>query len=199
MVFRPQGSELARLLDFLDRACTFLSAFRLATKQALQTIDTIPSNDDIYIQCFRQLHAVCGHHAAQPSSNYFASGEIIAGGISDVWEGTYCNKRDSIEYLKIPLTQASKKVRVRYGIPLTRVYSRTPVRAAVVYRTGCYMEKAKIPKYQPACGTRVSESVSSPTHFLGIKSTAHQSTSAFSTNLTGMFLAHLIEIRTRES
>ena len=75
-LFGLQGSELTRLLDFLDRVCTFLSAFRLATKQVLQTIDAIPSNDDIYIRCFRELQTICGHHATLPSS-YFASGEII--------------------------------------------------------------------------------------------------------------------------
>ena len=68
-LFGLQGSELARLLDFLDRVCTFLSAFRLATKQALQTIDAIPSSDDIYMQCFCKPQAVCGHHAALSSED----------------------------------------------------------------------------------------------------------------------------------
>ena len=128
-----QGSELVRLLDFLDRVCTLLSAFRPATKQALQTLGATPSSDDIFIQCLHKLQAVCGHHAALPSS-YFTFGEIVrtgdhpivVGGISDVWEGTYRNKTVSIEHLKIPLNddRARKKVRVWYGKPLLRVSSK---------------------------------------------------------------------------
>ena len=67
--FQGSDSELTRLLDFLDRVCTFLSAFRLATKQALQTIDAIPSDGDIYVQCFCKLQAICSHHAALPSEH----------------------------------------------------------------------------------------------------------------------------------
>ena len=155
---RLQGSELTRLLDFLDRVCTLLSAFRLATKRALQTLGALPPNDDIYIQCLRKLQAICDHHAALPPS-YFASGEItrvgdnpiVVGGIPDVWEGTCCNRRVSIKYLKVPLNddQARKKVRVRHGRPLIRVHLRTPGRAAVVHQTGSYVEKASTPEYRP--------------------------------------------------
>ena len=153
-----QGSELTRLLDFLDRVCTLFSAFRPATKRALQTLGAIPSNDDIYLQCLHKLQVICGHHAALPPS-YFASGEItrvgdhptVLGGVSDVWEGTCRNKRVSIEHLKISLNddQARKKVRVRHGKRSVRVYLRTPIRAAVVHQTGSYVEKASTPKYRP--------------------------------------------------
>ena len=129
-LFSLQGSELTRLLDFLDRVCTLLSAFCLAKKQALQTLGAIPPNDDISIQCLRKLQAICGHHAALPSS-YFASGEIartgdhpiVPGSISDVWEGTCRNKSVYIEHLKVSLNddQARRKVRVRHGRPLFRV------------------------------------------------------------------------------
>ena len=121
---RLQGSKLTRLLDFLDRVCTLLSAFHLATKQALQTLGAMPSDDNISIQCLRKLQAICGHRAALPSS-YFVSGEIVGasdnpivvGVISDVWEGIYRDKRVSIEHLKVPLIddQARRKVRVRHG------------------------------------------------------------------------------------
>ena len=127
---RLRGSELTRLLDFLDRVCTILSAFRPATKQTLQTLDVLPQNDDISLQCLHKLQVICGHHAALPSA-YFASGEIVrvgdnpiaAGGISDVWEGTYRDKRVSIEHMKVPLNddQARKQVRVRYGKLLVRI------------------------------------------------------------------------------
>ena len=153
-----QGSELTRLLDFLDRVCTHLSAFRPATKQALQTLGALPPSDDIFIQCLHKLQAICGHHATLPSS-YFASGEIVrmgdrpivVGGMSDVWEGTYRNKRISIEHLKISLNddQACKKVRVRYGKRLVHTCLRTPARAAVVHQTSSDVEKAKTPEYCP--------------------------------------------------
>ena len=118
-----QRSELIRLLDFLDRVCTFLSALRPATIQVLQTLGVISSSDDISIPCLHKLQAICGHHATLPSS-YFASSEIIrtgdspivVGGISDVWGGTYRNKTVYIERLKVSLSndQARKKVRVWY-------------------------------------------------------------------------------------
>ena len=152
-----QGSELTRLLDFLDRVRTLLSAFRPATKRAPQTLDAIPSNDDIYIRCLRKLQGICAHHDALPPS-YSASGEIarvgykpvVIGGISDVWEGTCRKKRVSIEHLKVSLNddRARKKVRVWHGRPLIRVYLRTPVRAAVIHQTGSYVEKAETSEYR---------------------------------------------------
>ena len=127
-----RGSELTRLLGFLDHVCTLLPSFRLGAKQPLQTLDAISSNDDVSVQCLHKLQAICNHHAVLPSS-YFAPGEIVTvgdnpvvlGDISDVWEGTYRNKRVSIEHLKVPLNddQVRKKVRVRCGEPLIRIYS----------------------------------------------------------------------------
>ena len=128
---RLQGSELIRLLDFLDRVSTLLLSFLLAAKQPLQTLDAIPSDDDVSKQCLHKLQAICSHHAALPSS-CFASGGIdrvgdnpvVLGDISDVWEGIYRNKRVSVEHLKVPLNdnQACKKVRAQYGNPLVRIY-----------------------------------------------------------------------------
>ena len=148
------GRELNRLLNFLDRVCSLLPPFRPPTNQALQTLDAIPSNDDVSIQCLRKLQAICGHHAAVPPSS-FASGEIIRigdnpvvlGGVSDIWEGFHRNKRVSIERLKGPLSdnQACKKVRVRCENPLIRVCLRTPVMTAGIYQTGSYVEKAETP------------------------------------------------------
>ena len=148
------GRELNRLLDFLDRVRTLLPPFRPPTNQAPQTLDAIPSNDDVSIQCLRKLQAVCGHHAVLPSS-LFASGEIVRMndnpvvlcGISDVWEGTYRNRKVSIECLRVPLSdnQAYEEVRVRREKPLIRVCLRTPVRVTGVYQTGNYLEEAETP------------------------------------------------------
>ena len=128
---RLQGPELTRLLDFLDRVSALLPSFLLATKQHTQTLDAIPSNDDVSVRCLHKLQAICDHHATLPSSSS-ASGEIVRvgdnpivlSGISDVWEGTYRNKRVSIEHLKIPLNddQVCKKVRVWCGKLLVRIY-----------------------------------------------------------------------------
>ena len=121
---RLQGSELTRLLGLLDRVCALLSTFRPATKQTLQTLGAIPPNDDIYTQCLRKLQAICSRHASLPPS-YFASGgiarvgdnPIAVGVISNIWEGTYHDKRVCIEHLKVSLNddQARKEVRVLYG------------------------------------------------------------------------------------
>ena len=57
-LFGLQGSELTRLLNFLDRGCTLLSTFCSATKQPLNTLAAIPSNDDIHTQCIHKLRAI---------------------------------------------------------------------------------------------------------------------------------------------
>ena len=84
------------------------------------------------------LRSPRGHlHPSRPvRSLRVGDNPIVLGGISDVWEGAYCNKRVSIEHLKVPFNddQVSKKVRVRtYGIQLIRVYSRMAVGAAIVH------------------------------------------------------------------
>jgi len=70
-----------------------------------------------------------GHHAILPSSHIASSqiarvgdGPIAFGAITDVWEGTYGNKKVLINCLRAPLNdgQTLKKVRSRNGTPLSR-------------------------------------------------------------------------------
>ena len=91
-----RGSELARLIDFLDEVCTLLSAFRLITKPIPQALGTMGAADDVSRQCLRKLQVICGNNMTLPSS-YTASGDLARvgdepaafGGFADVWEGTH--------------------------------------------------------------------------------------------------------------
>jgi len=95
-----QGSELARLVDFLDEVRTLPSVFPPVTKQTIQALDTIPTADDVYRQCLHKLQAICDDHMTLPSSHK-VSGDLarvgdypisVDGGTADVWEGT-CGSR----------------------------------------------------------------------------------------------------------
>ena len=119
-----QGSELARLVNFLDKVCAVPSAFYQFTKQTPQALGAIPRTDDVAQECQNKLQAICSHHAILPSS-YIASdeiarvgdGPIALGAIADVWEGTYHGKKVSIKSLRIRTKnyQTIKQVRSWYG------------------------------------------------------------------------------------
>ena len=129
-----QGSELARLVDFLDKVRATPSAFHQFTKQTSQALNVIPTTEDVARACLRKLQAICGHHAILPSS-YIVPGKlsinddtsIVPGAIADVWEGTYGSKKVSIKCLRAPLTdnKALKKVRILCGASLSRLLKNT--------------------------------------------------------------------------
>jgi len=129
-----RGSQLARLLDFLDQVRTLPSAFCPVTKRALQTLSDISTDGDLSRQCLHKLQAICDHRATLPSS-YIISGEIVRvgdypialGGIANVWEGTYRGKKVSIKCLRAPLTndETLKKVRIRCGTSSSRPLKET--------------------------------------------------------------------------
>ena len=118
------GSELARLVDFLDEVRVLLSAFCPATKRALQTLTAI-SNDGLSQQCLHKLQAICSHHATLPST-YIVFDEIARmgdnpialGGLADLWEGTHGSKKVSIKCLRVSTKnhRALKKVCAWYGV-----------------------------------------------------------------------------------
>jgi len=100
-----QGSELARLVDFLDQVRTFPSVFRQVTEQTIQALDTIPTADDVYRQCLHKLQAICGHHMTLPSSHNL-SGDLarvgnypisVGGGTADVWKGSHNGRQVCIK------------------------------------------------------------------------------------------------------
>ena len=119
-----QGSELNRLVDFLNKVHPVPSAFHQFTKQTPQALDSIPTTDNGARECINKLQAVCGHRAVL-SSPYIASGQLARVGddpidrstIADVWEGTYRSRKVSIKCLRIPTKdhKTLEKVRVRYG------------------------------------------------------------------------------------
>ena len=129
-----QGSELARLVDFLDQVRTLPSALCTVTKWVLQTFSDI-SADDVPRQCLRKLQAICSHHATPPSSCTVSADDLTRvgdhptalGGITDVWEGTYRGKRVFIKALKVPLDndQTIRKVCTRYGTSLSPLLKNT--------------------------------------------------------------------------
>ena len=120
-----RGSELARLVDFLDEVRPVPSPHHQFTKWTPQALSFIPTTDDVARACLRKLQAICSRHATLPSS-YIVSGEIVRvgdgstalGTIADVWEGTHGSKRVSIKCLRAPLTdnKSFKKVRVLCNI-----------------------------------------------------------------------------------
>ena len=117
-----QGSNLARLVDFLHGVRTLPFAFHQFTNQTPQTLSVVSANHDISRRCLYKLQDICGHHEILPSS-CIVSGQITrvggspiaVGPIADVWEGTYRTEKVSIRCLKIPPNddQTLKKVRVR--------------------------------------------------------------------------------------
>jgi hypothetical protein len=129
-----RGSELTRLVDFLDKVHAVSSTFDQFTKKTPQALGAIPTTDDVARECLNKLQAICGHHAILPSS-YIASGEIARvgdgpvslGAIADVWEGTYRSKKVSIKSLRIRTNnyQSLKKVRIRYSTPSSHLLKNT--------------------------------------------------------------------------
>jgi len=124
-----QGSELARLVDFLDQVRTLPSAFCTVTKRAPQTLSDIPADDDVSRQCLHKLQAICGRRTTLPSSCVISTDDltrvgdhpIALGEITDVWEGTYRGKRVFIKALKAPLgdDQTIRKVCAWCGTSLS--------------------------------------------------------------------------------
>ena len=125
-----RGSELARLVDFLDEVRTVPPPFRQFTKRIPQALSVIPTTDDAARACLRKLQAICSRHATLPSS-YIVSGEIARvgdgstalGTIADVWEGTHGSKRVSVKCLRAPLAdnRGFKKVHVLCSIFLSHL------------------------------------------------------------------------------
>ena len=129
-----QGSELTRLVDFLDKVHPVPPAFRRYTKQTPQALGAIPTTDGVARGCLNKLQEICGHHTILPSS-YIASGQIarvgdgpVALGVTaDAWEGTYRGKKVSIRCLKIRTEnyRILKKVRIRYDASSSRLLKNT--------------------------------------------------------------------------
>ena len=105
-----QGSDMTRLVDFLDRVRAFLFAFFQFTKQILQALGTIPVTEDISRRCLHKLQAICSDSRILPSS-YVISGGLVRVGdypiastnLSDVWEGTHNTTKVCIKNARITI------------------------------------------------------------------------------------------------
>jgi len=118
-----QGSELARLVNFLDEVCSLRPDFQPVMKHILQTLCTIPVTDNIYRQCLHKLQAICEYHMTLPCS-YNASDDLVKiggypiadGGFADVWEGTHRGRKVCIKCLRVSVKnrETVTKVCTRY-------------------------------------------------------------------------------------
>jgi len=115
-----QGSELDRLVDFLDEVRVLPSASRSLTKRTLQALGFVPSTNDVSRQCLHRLQVLCGHHMTLPSS-YTIPGDLIrvghypiaSGGFADVWEGIHGDKKVCIKSLRVCMDDLETVTQVR--------------------------------------------------------------------------------------
>jgi len=124
-----RGSELDRLVDFLDEVRTLPAALPLVTEQIPQALDAIRATDDVFRQCLHKLQAICGRNMTIPSSHNL-SGDLARvgnypistdGGTSDVWEGTHGGKKVCIKCPRIYTEDLQRITQVRlqrWHIPL---------------------------------------------------------------------------------
>ena len=101
-----QGSELTRLVDFLDGVHPSPPVSLQLMKQTLQLLDVTPITDDVSRRCLHKLQAICGRHNVLPSS-YNVSGDltrvgddpVTSGGFADIWEGIHDGRNVCIKHL----------------------------------------------------------------------------------------------------
>jgi len=152
------GSELVRLVDFLDKVGALPSAILPGTKQTFQVLGVIPNTDEVSRRCYHKLQVICGHHTILPSS-YTISGHDLtrasdrqrrSGGSADLWEGTYEGGKVCVKELRVSL-DASKiltKVRIQYRRVFFLSIEERP-RMPVIHQRGPHMEKVEAPKRRP--------------------------------------------------
>ena len=118
-----QGSELTRLVDFLDRVRVPRSASFQLTKMTLQALAIIPVTEDVSRRCLHTLQAVCSNHGILPSSHIVSGGiakigdyPVASTNLSDVWEGTHKGTKVCIKHPRITIKdrQQIEKVSDRY-------------------------------------------------------------------------------------
>ena len=125
-----QGSDLIRLVDFLDKVRVPPSASLRLTEQTSQALTIIPTADDVSRLCLHKLQAICSHHGVLPSSLIIAGGltkvgdyAFASGGFADVWEGMHDNTKVCIKCPRITTRdrQDIEKVNDLHGAPIPRL------------------------------------------------------------------------------
>ena len=119
-----QGSELIRLVDFLDETCAFSGPFP-GTKPTARTSDVVSIDGDVVRRCLHTLRGICSHNAILPSS-YTITGHLVRvgdvavtfGGFSEIWEGTYNSSNVCIKLLRFTgqTRKAVEEVSIRYRL-----------------------------------------------------------------------------------
>jgi len=116
-----RGSELDRLVDFLDEVRTLPVALPPVTERIPQVLDAIPATDDVFRQCLHKLQTICGHHMTLPSSHN-VSGDLarvggypisVDGGTADVWEGTHGGRKVCIKCPRVCMEDLRTVTQVR--------------------------------------------------------------------------------------
>ena len=129
-----QGSDLIRLVDFLDKVRVPPSASLQLTEQASQALTIIPTADDVSRLCLHKLQAICSHHGILPSSHIISGGltklgdyPVASGGFAEVWEGMYKKTKVCIKCPRINTRdrQDIEKVNDLHGTPIPRLLNGT--------------------------------------------------------------------------
>ena len=124
-----QGSDLVRLVDFLDRVRIPPYAPLQLTELAPQALAIIPTTDDVSRLCLHKLQAICTYHSILPSSHIIAGGlskvgdyPVASGGFADIWKGMHGNTEVCIKCPKITVRdrQGIEKVSGLHGTLLPR-------------------------------------------------------------------------------
>ena len=133
-LFDLQGSDLIRLVDFLDRVRIPPSAPLQLTELAPQALAIISPTDDVSRLCLHKLQAICSHHGILPSSHIIAGGltkvggyPVAFGGFAEVWEGVHDKTKVCIKCPKTTRTDYQEKDKVNnlHGTPLPRLLNDT--------------------------------------------------------------------------
>ena len=114
-----RGSELVRLVNFLDKVRPLLRSFACLQFQTLQALDVIPTADDVSRRCLRKLQVICGDNMTLPSS-YTISGDLTklgdepaaSGGFADVWEGSHRGEKVCIKVLRTTSSDSKSLTKV---------------------------------------------------------------------------------------
>ena len=125
-----EGSDLIRLVDFLDKVRVPPSASVQLTEQASQALTIVPVTDDVSRLCLHKLQAICSHRGILPSSHIIVGGltklgdyAVASGACGEVWEGVYNNTKVCIKCPKINTRdrQDIEKVNDLYGAAIPRL------------------------------------------------------------------------------
>jgi len=97
--------EIHKFVDFLD-----------------QSLDTIPSNSEVFHKCLRALRKLCGRTGQLPSSYKISETNLVregyhpvaSGGFSDLWTGTFGQSKVALRYWKMSVGESVKARKALY-------------------------------------------------------------------------------------